>query len=266
MSASLKQAGIEELLLSPTRPSGYVPRPSATLKRRIAEHGVLEPLAVRPKGGRYEILTRPEVWVAAGQVGLREVPVSVHTDLSEAEVAEIVADHYQSSALNPMDEARELEDQLDQLGGRGQYGAITRLARRLDKPRAQLAHSLRLLELPLDVQDHIERGELSAGQARPLVTVGGRRRQIQLAEKIIAERLSVRGAERLASKYRGGGLSQDEPPQRVTPDADLLRLQQRVSELAGCPFDIRGGEAVFNFFGDYEILDGLLERLGYRHE
>jgi len=264
MTATLKVVGIEQLVLSPARPRGFVPRPSATEKRRIAEHGVLEPLAVRRTGDNtFEILSRPSVWVAAGQVGIHELPVSVQEHLSDADAASIVADHYQSVSLNPIDQARDLEEQLDQLGGRCQHGAVTRLSHRLAMPRAQIAHALRLLELPLEIQDRIAAGELSSGHARPLVTVTDTRRQKQLARKIVAEGLSVRAAEQLAREHRCRAEARSAATPVAAPNADVQRLQQRVADLVGCPFEIRGNEAVFNFFGDYEVLDGLLSRIGY---
>jgi len=266
-AAVLKMVGIEQLTLSPSRPVGYVPRPNATELRRIAQHGVLEPVAVRPLGMQaFEILSRPTTWVAAGQAGLRELQVIVYEDLSEEEVAAIVADHYRSVAANPLDEAREFAAQLEALGDVTRRGAVTRLSHRLGVPRPRLSHALRLLDLPLAIQDRIERGELTAGHARPLVSIVGRRQQIQLADKIVAGRLSVRQAEALAREHRAESTGRRAKPATVAVNADVLRLQQRVSEVAGCPFDLRGNEAVFNFFGDYEILDGLLERLGYCHE
>mgnify|MGYP003634007533 CR=1 FL=1 len=265
MPASVIEVGIEQLQLSPARPKGYVPRPSATLKRRIAKHGVLDPLAVRPIGTKaFEILSRPTTWVAAGLAGIRTLPVTLHEELSDAEAAEIVADHYQVVVLNPMDEAQDYHDQLQALGGAGRRGAVTRLSRRLGVPRAQLAHSLRLLGLPRVIQKRVECGDLSAGHARPLISLADRGLQLRLAARIVAEQLSVRDTERLASSYRLGLQAiETTSDARQAPDANVLKLQRRISELAGCPFELRGNEAVFNFFGDYEVLDGLLKRIGY---
>lgn len=260
-------AGIEQLTLSPARPRGYVPKPSRTLQQRIAKHGVLDPISVRPiDQRRYEILSNPTTWVAAGQAGVFELPVTVHRDIDDAEAAAIVADHYQVPVRNPMDEAQEYADELDAMGGRDQHGVVTKLADRLGIARNHIYHALRLLELPIDVQDLIAGGELSVGQARPLVTVPGRLQQRGLAQKIVAECLPAREAERLARELRQGRSKGVSAPSSATVDADVQRLEQRVSELVGSPFEIRGNEAVFNFFGDYEVLDGLLGRLGYRNE
>ena len=194
--------------------------------------------------------------------------MTVHEGLSDEEAATIVADHYQSAGVNPIDEAQGFVDELESMGGRGRHGVVTLLADRLGITRNYVYHALRLLELPIGIQDLIHRGDLSVGQARPLVTVPDRRQQMRLAKKIVAKRLSAREVERLARDLR-----QDEPGARgMDPapapkvDADVLRLEQQVSELIGCPFEIRGTEAVFNFFGDFDVLDGVLQRIGYRSE
>ena len=84
-----------------------------------------------------------------------------------------------------------------------------------------------------------------------------------LAQRILGEGLSARAAEALAAECRQPGQS---APEERGVDADVRRLERAVSELVGSPFEIRGNEAVFNFFGDYQVLDGLLRRLGYRAE
>lgn len=259
--------GIDQLVLSPARSHGYVAKPTRTLQQRIAKHGVLDPISVRPiDQRRYEILSNPTIWVAAGQAGIFELPVTVHTGISDAEAAAIVADHYQAPSLNPIDEAQGFADELDAMGGRGQHGVVTQLADRLGIARNYIYHALRLLELPVGIQALIERGELSVGQARPLITVPGRIQQQGLAKRIVAECLSARDVERLARELRHGRSQGLSAPSSTAVDADVQRLQQRVSELVGSPFEIRGNEAIFNFFGDYEVLDGLLGRLGYRSE
>ena len=262
----MTEVGIEQLHLSPARPAGFIAKPSLALRQRIAKHGVLDPVIVRRlHPGSYEILSNPVAWVAAGEAGLHSVPVVVQEDLSNEAAAAIVRDHYQSPTLNPIDEAQSLNDQLQALGGRGQYGVIARLARKTGRSRTYVAHALRLLALPDAVQTLVRSGRLSPGQVRPLVTVQGRALQTRLAHRILAEGLSAREAEALAAEHRSGGrISVTEVEQAVDPD--VLRLQQAVSELIGCPFEIRGDEAVINFFGNYEVLDGVLRQLGYRSE
>lgn len=262
----MTDVGIEQLHLSPARPRGVVPKPTPALRRRIAKHGVLDPVVVRPRGQEgYEILSNPATWVAAGEVGLHAVPVFIRDGLSDEEAAAIVLDHYQSPVLNAIDEAQGFDDQLQELGEHRQYGAIARLAVRVGRSRTYVAHALRLLALPETIQDLVRSGRLSPGQARPLVTVRGAALQAMLARKIVAEGLSARAVEGLALEHRHPGSTAPglKPPM---VDPDVQRLEQAVTELVGSPFEIRGNEAVFNFFGNYEVLDGLLSRLGYRAE
>ena len=268
ITQSVITVGIEQLSLSSARPDGYVPQPTPALQQRIVKHGVLEPIAVRRLADqRYEILTHPTSWVAAGRAGIFEVPVMVHEDVTDAEAADIVADHYLTGIVDPIEEAAGFQARLKTLRRGGRRGTVTELARRLGLPRTQVAHALRLLELPSQIQTLIRQGKLSPGQARPLITVRDERRQWQLAKRISAERLSARHAERLAREQRRpGSFGVDQSSTAAEQgDADVRRLEQQVTELIGSPFEIRGKEAVFNFFGNYEVLDGILNRLGYRN-
>lgn len=256
--------GIEQLQLSSAKPPGFIPKPSLALRQRIAKHGILDPVVVRRVGpSRYEILSNPVVWVAAGEAGLHSVPVVVRDDMDDEEAAEIVGDHYQTPRLNPIDEAQTFDDELQALGGQGAFGAIARLARKLGHSRTYVAHALRLLALPKAVQALIRSGKLSPGQARPLVTVPGSDLQVRLAQRILAEGMSAREAEVMAAEHRLGKPSafREEEP---AVDPNVARLEQAVSELLGCPMEIRDGEMVINFFGNYEVLDGVLRQLGYR--
>lgn len=267
MTNTLANAGIEQLKLSPARPHGYVPKPSRALQRRIASYGLLEPIAVRQLSDHhFEILNNAPSWVAAGQAGLREVPVMIHYGLSDAEAAAIVIDHYETLESDPIEEARALEDQLHATGGRKNHGAISRLARRIGVSRSQLAHSLRLLELPAEIQEAVSRGELSPGQARPLISINDRDKQRQLAKRIRLEKLSVRECERLAKTMREATALHAIDSTLESKSADVLRLEQNVTDLIGSQFEIRGTEAVFKFYGDYNVLDGILHRLGYCEE
>lgn len=265
ISPALISVGIEQLTLSPARPKGYVPQPTPALQQCITRYGVLSPIAVRPIADRsYEILTHPTTWVAAGRAGIHEVPVLVHAELTAEEAAEIVADHYQHERVDPIAEAEHLADELAALKRFESRPTVTGLARRLGLSRSQVAHSLRLLELPDEIRHLLREGTLSAGQARPLITVTDPKRQLKLAKRIVAESLSARDAEQLARGRKSAIAAQRPADNAANKDSDVRRLERQVSDLIGSPFEIRGQEAVFNFFGDYEVLDGLLSRLGYR--
>jgi ParB family chromosome partitioning protein len=259
---------IDLLQLSDARPAGFIPRASPELIERVRRHGPIDPVVVRPiAGGRYEILSNPEAWVATGRAGRHEVPVVIRDDLSTELAAEIVREQYgDRRAPSAIDEAQRFMDELQALGGPGRRGAISRVAAAAGRARAYVAHALRLLELPEDIQALVRQGVLSPGHVRPLVSLRDPVLQRRLARTMVDERLSVRAAERLV---RGSRTTTPVATAAAAPSSDatdLRRLESRMTELIGCPFQVdpKAGRATIQYFGDLEILQGVLERLGYQ--
>lgn len=269
----IDRIAIDKLCLSDAKPEGFVPKPSPSLKRRIEVHGVVDPIIVRPLGNteRFEILSNPETWVAAGQVGLHQVPVLIRDDLNAEGAAAIVQDHYGATTNSPIDEAETFLEQLQRCGGRDQRGAITKLSTLTGRPRPYIAHALRLLKLPEIIREYIRAGRMTAGHARPLVGLGSRTAQIYIAKKIIAERLTVRATEALVRAHRTSKENSDiqKPATQKSNDtaveksADIRQLEQAITNLLGCRFELRGNEAVIDYYGNIEILEGVLKKLGY---
>lgn len=262
--------GLHELKLSDSRPPGFIAKAPASLIDRIRDHGAIEPVVVRPlPAGGYEILSNTDTWIAAGELKLTNVPVIIRDDLDDDEAAQIVQDHYVLRHRNPIDEARYFEARLERFGGQKSRGAISKLAFHLNRPRPYIAHSLRLLKLPGQIRDMIATGVLSAGQARPLVSVNDRSLQLSLAKKIAADELSARQAEALAKSAKSGDTEiapavSGAPATTQSKSPDILRLERLVSQAIGTQFLLEGDRAVINFFGDYEVLEGILEKLGVR--
>lgn len=260
--------GIEQLQLSPLRPRGPLPRVSPGLLRLVREHGPVNPVVVRPiENGRYEIISNVETWLAAQQAGQHQVPVEVRDDLGEEEAAALMAQAARATAPDPIAEAEDFAERLEALGGTRARGAVARLAREVGKPRTYVSHALRLLKLPARVQDMVRRGELTAGHARALVGITDRRRCLRLAERIVRDRLSVRDAEELA-RGRQAGPAADEAGGPGAADPNIRRLERELTETLGCPtrIDTAAGRLVIEYYGDLDILGGVLERLGLAEE
>ena len=263
-------AGIEQLYLSPARPRGPLPAVSDTLQRLVESHGPIDPIVVRPRGPRYEILSNTETWLAAQRAGWHEVPIAIRDDLTDDEVKAILALTGGAGRSDPIEEARRFEAHLKRLcaGDRPRrYGAITRLARALGTSRTHISHTLRLLKLPVRIQHLVARGELSAGHARALVTVKDAGRQARLAERIIQQRLSVREAEAAAQGRRisrTGILPHQPDDATFNADPDVRRLETTLSETLGSTtrVDTKTGRLIIHYGRNLEVLQGLLERLG----
>lgn len=265
--------GIDRLSLSAAKPDGFIPRPSEGLRASMRAHGPIDPVVVRALvDGKYEILSNPETWQAAGELAIQKVPVVVVDDVDDDEAADIVREQYGSKAGNPISEAESFVAQIKARGlweGEGRAlprGAVSRVARAAGHSRPYVANALRLLRLPLSVQEDIREGRLSVGQARPLLSVGSRSEQLRMAARIQNEGLTARQAEALAKTARAGRSESTtrDNSKSTTKSADLLRLEQQVSTLLGARFEIDGGKATIDFYDNLDILDGILSKLGYR--
>lgn len=162
----------------------------------IKQNGVLQPLLVRKSGTGYEIVAGERRYQAAKAAGLSEVPVIIR-DISDDDVFKLaLIENLQRSDLTPLEEARGYRQLIKEKG-------LTQeeLAKALSKSRSAITNTLRLLDLPSEVQSYVEGGELTAGHARAILAVPSVEGRIALAEKVVRERLSVRETERLAPLF-----------------------------------------------------------------
>lgn len=234
---------------------------------QVRSLGPIQPVVVRPLPHRkFEILANAETWVAAGRAGIAEVPVSILEDLDDESANKIVRANCAAASGNAIDEAYCFEEQLAAFGGRKTRGSTGKLAVTICRSRPFIAHSLRLLDLPQDIQDLIRCGKLSAGQARPLIAIGDRRVQRRLADEIIKNKMTARNCELLVKGHRTANpkTSSRNGPGSPSKDPNTRRFEQQVSEVIGCKFELKGGRAVIDFGGNLEVLEGVVERLGYR--
>lgn len=162
----------------------------------IREHGVIQPIIVRKSGKTYKIIVGERRWRAARMAGLKEIPAIVR-DMSDKETAEIaLIENIQREDLNSIEEARAYRSLIDDFGMTQEE-----LAQRVAKSRTAITNSLRLLQLDDDILEFIISGELTAGHARAILSINGKRAQYKAAREIINDGLSVREAEKLAKRY-----------------------------------------------------------------
>lgn len=162
----------------------------------IRQHGVLQPILVKKKGRMYEIVVGERRWRAARLAGLTEIPAVVGNmdDRESAEAALI--ENIQRQDLGSVEEARAYKALIDEYG-------LTQdeLAGRLSRSRTAITNSLRLLQLDDEILGLIDDGILTAGHARAVLAVNGKRNRLKAAKEIASEGLSVREAEKLAKAY-----------------------------------------------------------------
>lgn len=166
------------------------------LSDSIKQNGVLQPILVRKKGDKYEIVAGERRYQASKLAGLKEIPAIVR-DIDDAEVFQLaLIENLQRSDLTPIEEARGYRQLLD-TKGLTQEG----LAKILSKSRSAIANTLRLMDLPQEVQDMMEEGQITAGHARAILAVPTEEGRIKLAQKVVAENLTVRQTENLAPLF-----------------------------------------------------------------
>lgn len=160
----------------------------------ITQHGVLQPLLVRPiAAGGYQLVAGERRWRASKMAGLKEVPVVIK-ELSDVETMEIaIIENLQREDLNPIEEAEGLQALIDKCGFTQEEIAVS-----VGKSRPAIANSLRLLKLPSEVRDMTKNGEISAGHARALLSFDNEAMIYEAAQNIIKNNLTVRDVERLA--------------------------------------------------------------------
>ena len=161
----------------------------------ILQHGIIQPLVVRPSGTRYQLVAGERRWRAAKIAGLTEVPAVIQ-EISDDRLLEItLIENVQREDLNPIELAMAFERMARELNLNHEE-----IGSRTGKDRSTIANSIRLLQLPADIQQLVAERRLSAGHARSLLALQDEETQRKLAEKIVAQGLSVRQVERMTKR------------------------------------------------------------------
>lgn len=202
-------SGVVTLRLSEIEPNKEQPRKHfddkalEELADSIREHGVLQPLLVRPlASGSYQLIAGERRWRASRMAGLQEVPVVISEMDDQQAMEAALIENLQREDLNPLEEARGYKTLMD-LYGLTQEQA----AKRVGKSRPVVANALRLLSLPDNILEMVAKGEVSAGHARALLSVEEPQEQQRAAQLIREGKLSVRDVERLSKKKKGSASS-----------------------------------------------------------
>jgi ParB family chromosome partitioning protein len=235
----------------------------AELVASVKAHGILQPILVRPAGGRHQIIAGERRWRAAQAAGLHEMPVVIRS-LDDREVAEIaLIENVQRADLNAIEEARGYQRLINEFGH-----TQAALADIVGKSRSHITNLLRLLDLPPSVQALVEAGSLSMGHARALV---GAPDAEALATRAVSGGLSVRALEQLMAAQRGGTRAPRAASGAATTppanDPNSEALEEQLAETLGMPVALAiapgasSGSLTIRF-ADLDQLDMLCARLG----
>jgi ParB family transcriptional regulator, chromosome partitioning protein len=257
--AGVRDVPIELIHANPDQPRRHFAEAElAELADSIRDKGVLQPVLLRPSQrnpGEYDIVAGERRWRASQRAGLKTMPALVR-DLGDAEAFEIaIIENVQREDLNAIEEARAYSALMGVM-------QITQeeTARRVGKSRSHVANTLRLMQLPESVQDHLIEGRLSAGHARALLSSADAE---ALADKVVSEGLSVRDAEALA-RDKTAAPKKTSGPRKAAKDADTAALEADLEEALGMSVDVadRGGVGEVRIkYATLEQLDEICRRL-----
>lgn len=234
------------------------------LAESIKAQGVIQPIVVRELPDRtYEIIAGERRWRASKQAGLADVPVVVRNVEDRTVVAMALIENIQREDLNPLEEAQALQRLIDEFDL-----THAQAAEAVGRSRAAVSNLLRLLELPPAIRILVESKQLEMGHARALLTLSP-----ELASKLAADAVehgwSVREVEHRAQQFAAGrvpgGNTRTVARNKARPQADIVSLENELSETLGTRVSIANGRGnkgrLVIHYGNLEALDGVLDRL-----
>lgn len=244
------------------RPNKNQPRKTFTadkleeLAASIREKGIIQPLVVRKKGDHFELIAGERRWRAAQKAGLREVPVVIQ-DVSEDTALEMaLIENIQREDLNAVEEAEAYHSLMENF-------SLTQeeLARRVGKDRSTVANSLRLLKLPGDLKKDIVEDRLAMGHARAMLSLDTELQIREARDAIIKGNLTVREAESLVKRMKGGRNPAVKSVSAEIHAADLVeQLQRRFMTRIAVRKSGKGGKIEIAY-GNQDELERIVEIL-----
>lgn len=227
------------------------------LQDSIAEHGVLQPVLVArvPGSSRYQLIAGERRWQAARRADLTQVPAVVREVTADEYLILALVENLQRTDLNPLEAAAAFRQLIHDFG-------LTQeeVARQTGRSRMSVSNTIRLLNLSAEIKDYLVQGQLTEGHARALLGAPSPADQRELAERVIAEGLSVRQVEELVRRLReaAGRRSRAHPAPSKSPE--LTDLEGRLEQILGTRVEIvqrrggrQGGRLVFHYFSDEQL-------------
>ncbi|WP_290782900.1 ParB/RepB/Spo0J family partition protein [Exiguobacterium sp. UBA6309] len=226
------------------------------LAQSLVRHGMIQPIVVRPRDGYYEIIAGERRYQAASRAGFERVPVLV-IEADETRVMELaLIENIQRADLSAIEEAMAYAEMIEEFG-------ITQaeLAQRVGKSRSHITNSLRLLQLPLLVQQAVMDERLSMGHARALLSLKHPKKIEQMAERVMAENWNVRRLEQALRERKEAARQEAVRPQQATA---VQFVEESLREKYGATVRIKQGKQAGKLeidFTDEDDLNRLLDLL-----
>lgn len=260
-----QELAISEIVPNPDQPRKHFDeREIEELAATLHSVGLIEPVIVRRVGEQYQLISGERRWRACRKAGFKKVPAIIKK-LNDVQALEMgIIENIQRENLSPLEEARAYEALIEKTGMKP-----SAVAERVGKDRTTVTNLLRLLKLPEPVLDLLARGELTAGQARPLLSLGDRQVVLRTARQVVAQGWSARRVEDEVAKLTDGSSSRSKRTRPASSaDANTRALEEKLRRklMARVKLDHskKGGRLTIHY-GNLEDLDRILEILGIRH-
>ena len=248
---------LDQIVANPVQPRrSFDDSALASLAETIKEQGILQPLLVRKAGGHYELIAGERRLRAAKMAGLEEVPVVVREADDQDCLLLALIENLQRADLNPIEEARAFREMQDRFGMTQEQVAL-----RVGRDRSSVTNSIRLLQLPREIQEDLITGELTPGHARALLGLVNATLQLKMRAFIKGRNLSVRETEKLILEQKEG---KAKPARPVSLDPDLQRIQDELRNHFGARVRIqkgRKGGRILIHYASFEDLDRIYSLL-----
>lgn len=254
--AAPSEADVNKLPLREIEPDKGQPRKTfedkalQELAQSIGEHGVLQPIVVRPNPtGGYRIIAGERRWRAAMQAGLAEIPAIV-MNVNDSQAMEIaLVENLQREDLDPVEEALGYRQLMDRCGLTQEQAA-----KRVARSRSAVENSLRLLALPQGVLDLLQSGSLSAGHAKAILSIPDPARQSEAAQLIVAESMNVREAEKVCRNLQKQPKEKRKAPPRPAIAAEVeISLREVLGTEVKVQYQEGQGVLSVGFYSDEQL-------------
>ncbi len=263
----VRDVPLDMVVPSPLQPrTTFVDSPLDDLVESIRQHGIIQPLIVRPVNGKLELIAGERRWRASGKLGLATVPI-IEREASDRDVLEMaLIENLQREDLNPMEEAKGYVRLAKEFSMKQDE-----IASRVGKSRASVANAMRLLDLHSDVQLLVAQGRLTVGHAKAILAIKDQDSQLLASDQVIKRQLTVRAAEKLTQALLNGSLekpgdsSDSKKPGAREVDIHIRaianRLREHLATHVAIQHSAKKGRIEIEYYGD-DDLQRLIELIG----
>ena len=229
----IEYIAVSKLIVNPFQPRKIFNEEALQeLAESIKEHGIIQPIVVRKKEKKYEIIAGERRFRATKLAGLKEIPAIVK-EMTEQQMMEVaILENLQREDLTPIEEAEAYSSLIENLNF-----TQDALAKRLGKSRPHIANHIRLLQLPEDVRKLMNEGVLSMGHGRALLGLKNKGRIAEIAQKVIAQSLNVRQLESLVHQLNEG--VSHETKEKVKKDVFVQATESQLREYFGTSVQVK---------------------------